>query len=143
MIEFVSCFGVGNIDFLNYWERSLGGSIVSIAYESMVAFHQVLVGYWLEDIIFGDLNQSYGQKGLRHLIWDNWGWYVGNIISIPTYFAIQWYFTGELFRDRLFPAFTSLFDIKSMMLPIEWKPVNLMTLRNYSEQYGAGVNQAE
>jgi len=128
---------------MNYWEKSLGANALLVAYESMVAFHEGLVGYWVEDMIYGDLNQSYGQHGILHLLWNNWGWYVGNFITFPACYGLQWYFTGELFRDKLFSMLTNLSDLKGLMLPFEWKPVNLMVLRNYSESHGPGINQAE
>ena len=60
MIEFVSCFGSGGLDFMNYFERGLGGNLLWCLYEAELEWHSCLVGYWIEDMIYGDLKQSYG-----------------------------------------------------------------------------------
>ena len=55
MIEFVTCFGSFGLDFMNYLELGLGANLLMCLYEAELEWHSCLMGYWIEDMIYGDL----------------------------------------------------------------------------------------
>ena len=90
--------------------------------------HYGLAGDWLEDFIYGDLDKSYGNKGIGlKVIMDNWPDYIAQIICIPVLSIIQVCCTGTLFRNNF-----EMEQISLAKMPIEYIPLNFEQIDAHS-----------
>ena len=103
LLEFVSLFGQSMVTVLNKLEKTFkmspGISLLMVFTE----MHLTLGWEWLEDIVFGDMNQSYGlNKGPIALIKDNLGTYLSGQIMFPVLFVLQHTLYGEFLETNPF-----------------------------------------
>jgi hypothetical protein len=98
MVEFVTTFGFYWLGLLNRLENEHKGHILWLFIISWADIHYTLAPNWLEDYIYEDMNESYGNKGLESLIMQNMGTYGSRIVGVPLLIAIQYKFHGQIFR---------------------------------------------
>ena len=76
-IEFATLFGASLISLLNKLEQLYSGQILISIFGIFLEIHLTLMFEWIEDILFKDMNLSYGfNKGFDRIISDNFGSYV-------------------------------------------------------------------
>jgi hypothetical protein len=106
MVEYVAIFGASLINLFNKCEHFFEGQVLMTVIMIFLDFHYSLGGDWIEDMLFGDMDQSYGNKGLGFTVFmDNLPWYMAHACCIPVIFTIQLYFTGTIFRFESLSAF--------------------------------------
>ena len=76
-IEFVTLFGASLLSLLNSLEQLYQGQILITILSIFLEIHLTLMFEWVEDMVFQDMNLSYGfNKGFDRIISDNFGSYI-------------------------------------------------------------------
>lgn len=89
VIEFVTIFGYCLLNLLNLIETHHDGNAIVYAVLLWWELHYGLSGDWAEDYMNGgDMDQSYGQKGLFAIIPDNLSSYLPYIVGTPVLAAL-------------------------------------------------------
>lgn len=116
MLEFVSAFGTYFLQLMNNLEEHHEGSILIVILCVFCEIHFTLGFNWIEDIVFGDMNQNY-KIGTPGIILDNLDSYTAHTLSFIFIFYIQHLAYGNIFRepDELSPYSKA---------PIKWELID-------------------
>ena len=88
-IEFVTIFGFCLLNLLNLIETHHDGSAIWYAILLCWELHYGLAGDWFEDFMNkGDMNQSYGQRGLGDIVPANLSTYLPYLVGAPVLVVI-------------------------------------------------------
>lgn len=139
MIEFVTVFGYCLLNLLNLLESHHEGNAIWVGLLLWMELHYGLAGDWFEDYTNGgDMNQSYGQKGLLAILPDNLPTYLPYIVGTPVLTAIQMYFHGTILRYDSFQDAISNYTKH----PLKWQTVDLTLLgQNLYDNSELGASQ--
>lgn len=88
VIEQVQFYGPCLLYCVNNIEHHFQGEFFMCIMMLFWEIHYYLAGDWLEDLIFGDLDMNYGNKGVGRFFSDNWPAYICQVISLPVCAAI-------------------------------------------------------
>lgn len=89
MNELVTILGISLLSLLNRLETISQGNIFMVALCVFYEIHVTRGGWWVEDMVYGDMNQNYGfNKGFKNIINDNFGTYLPYMISFPVLFTL-------------------------------------------------------
>ena len=89
VIEYVTLFGASLLSLLNRLEQFYQGQTIITIICIFLEIHFTLMFEWLEDAIFGDMDQSYGfNKGFSRVYEDNFGSYVCQTMCLPVFAVI-------------------------------------------------------